>query len=64
VFAVLVFLRRTWAWYALLVSACGAALLFLVAALGSPVSLVLLAASVATIVCLVRPEVRAWMLRR
>jgi hypothetical protein len=25
---------------------------------------VLLAASVATIACLVRPEVRAWMLRR
>lgn len=63
-FAVLVFLRRTWAWYALLVSASGAALLFLIAALGSPVSLVLLAASVATIACLVRPEVRAWMLRR
>lgn len=64
VFAVLVFLRRTWAWYALLASTAGATLLFLIAALGSPVALVLLPASVATIACLVRPEVRAWMLRR
>lgn len=63
-FAVLVFLRRRWAWYALLVSASGSALLFLIAALGSPISLVLLAASVATIGCLVRPEVRAWLLSR
>ncbi len=65
VFAVLVFLRRTWAWYALLVTRHRRrALLFLVAALGSPVSLVLLAASVATIAFLVRPEVRAWLIRR
>jgi hypothetical protein len=64
VFAVLLFLRRRWAWYALVVSASAAAILFLIGALGSPVSLVLLAASVATIACLVRPEVRRWVLSR
>jgi Family of unknown function (DUF6264) len=64
VFALLLFLGRRWAWYAVVVAACGAAILFLIAALGSPVSLVMLAASVATIAFLVRPEVRAWLVRR
>lgn len=61
VFALLLFLRQHWAWYALVASAAAAALLFLVGALGSPVVLVFLAAAVATIGCLVRPEVRAWL---
>jgi hypothetical protein len=63
VFAVLVFLRREWAWYALLVCASGATVLFLIGSLASPVGIVLLLASVATIACLVRPEVRAWFKR-
>jgi hypothetical protein len=64
VFAVLLFRRHQWAWYALVVSASGAALLFLIGSFGSPVAIVLLGACVATIACLVRPEVRAWLLRR
>lgn len=64
VFAVLLFLGRSWAWYALIVASSAAAILFLVAAVGSAVALVPLAAAVATIACLVRPEVRAWLLRR
>jgi hypothetical protein len=60
----LVFLRFRWAWYALLATAGMAAVVFLVGSLGSPVALVLVAASVATIACLVRPEVRAWMASR
>jgi hypothetical protein len=64
VFAVLLFLRHHWAWFALLASASLAALLFLVASFGSPVAVVLLGACVATIVCLVRPEVRAWLISR
>jgi hypothetical protein len=62
-FAVLVFLRRRWAWYALVVSAVATALLFLLAALSQPVSLLLAAAAGATVLCLARPEVRAWLLR-
>jgi len=61
VFALLVFLRFRWAWYALLVTAGMAAVVFLVGSLGSPVAIVLVGASVATIACLVRPEVRAWV---
>jgi hypothetical protein len=64
VFALLVFLGHRWAWYALLASAGVAALVFLVGALGSPVALVPVAASVGTIGCLVRPEVRAWFASR
>jgi hypothetical protein len=64
VFAVLLFQRHHWAWFALLASASLAALLFLVASFGTPVAVVLLGACVATIVCLVRPEVRAWLLGR
>jgi hypothetical protein len=64
VFAILVFLRHHWAWYALIVSASGAALLFLIGSFGSPIAIVLLGASIATVACLVRPEVRSWLLRR
>jgi hypothetical protein len=38
-------------------------LLFLIGSFGSPVAIVLLVASVATIAFLVRPEVRAWVRR-
>jgi hypothetical protein len=61
VFAILVFLRHHWAWYALVVSASAATLLFLVGSFGSPAAIVLLGACVATIACLVRPEVRSWL---
>jgi hypothetical protein len=61
VFAALLFLRHHWAWFALLGSASLAALLFLIGAFGSPAAVVLLVASVATIACLIRPEVRAWL---
>jgi hypothetical protein len=63
-FAVLVFLRRRWAWYALVVCASGATMLFVIGSFGSRVAIVMLGACVATIACLVRPEVRAWLLRR
>ena len=64
VFAVLLFRRRRWAWYALLTSAGAAALLFLAVAVSQPASLLLVVAAATTIACLVRPEVRAWLLRR
>lgn len=59
--AVVLYRRRRWAWYALLVSSIGVAGLSTVAVLGSLVLLVPLAAAVATIVCLIRPEVKAWV---
>jgi hypothetical protein len=61
VFAVLLYLHHHWAWYALVVSACLAALLFLIGSFGSPIAIVLLGACVATIACLARPEVKAWL---
>jgi hypothetical protein len=63
-FAVVLFLGHRWAWYALLTTAGLSTLFFLISALGSPVGLLPVAASVVTIACLVRPEVRAWLLRR
>jgi hypothetical protein len=60
VLAVLAFRRTRLALYGLLVSAAGAAVFCLLGVLGSMVVLVPLAAAVATIGCLVRPEVRAW----
>ncbi|MGC4110365.1 MAG: hypothetical protein QM747_08085 [Nocardioides sp.] len=63
-FALLVFLRRRWAWYALVGCASAATLLFVIGSIGTPVSFVMLGASLATIACLVRPEVRAWLLLR
>jgi hypothetical protein len=63
-FAILLFLHHPWAWHALVASSIGAALLFLVGSFGSPVAIVFLGACVATIVCLMRPEVRAWPLGR
>jgi hypothetical protein len=64
VFALLLFLGHHWAWYALVVSASAATLLFLVGSFGSPIAIVMLVASVATVACLVRPEVRGWLLLR
>jgi hypothetical protein len=60
-FAVLLFLRHRWAWYALVASAVVAAGVFLLGTLGSPVGIVFLGAAVATIGCLARPEVRTWL---
>lgn len=60
VLAVLAFRRRRLALYALLVSAAGAAVFCLLGVLGSLIVLVPLAATLVTIGCLVRPDVRAW----
>ncbi len=62
-FATALFRGHRWGWYALVASAGGTALISLVGAVGSPLVLVVLAAAVATIVCLVRPEVRGWLRR-
>lgn len=63
-FAALLFRGHRWAWYALIVSAAGAAVVCLVGVLGSLVMLLPLAATLATLVLLVRPEVRMWVLGR
>jgi hypothetical protein len=63
-FAVWLYRGRRWAWYALVIAAGVSTLFFLAGSFGSPIGLVPLAASVLTVVCLVRPEVRAWLLRR
>ncbi len=60
VLAVLAFRRKRLALYALLVSAAGAAVFCLLGVLGSLIVLVPLAATLVTIGCLVRPDVRAW----
>ena len=52
---------RPWAWRALLVSACSATGLCLLAAIGSPAMLVPLALCGVTIPLLLRPEVRAFV---
>jgi hypothetical protein len=64
IFAALLYRGRRWAYYALLAATALSALFFLLSALGSVIGLLPLAASVGTIVCLVRPEVRAWVVRR
>ncbi len=58
--AVLAFRRKRLAFYALLVSTACAAVFCLLGVLGSLIVVVPLGAAVMTIVCLVRPEVRAW----
>jgi hypothetical protein len=63
-FAVWLYRGRRWAWYALVIAAGVSTLFFLASSFGSPIGLVPLAASAVTFVCLVRPEVRAWLLRR
>ena len=55
------FSGRRWAWYALLISAAVLAAFSVLGAIASLLMLVPLAAAVAVITMLVRPEVRAWM---
>jgi hypothetical protein len=62
--ALLLFRGRRWAWYALTISTSAAAVVCLIGVIGSVVVLVPLAATVATLACLVRPEVRAWLVSR
>src|SRR4051794_17653990 len=62
-FAVLLFRGHRWAWYALTISASAAAVICLLGMLGSIVVLVPLAAILATIGFLTRPDVRAWLVR-
>jgi hypothetical protein len=59
-FAALLFRGHRWAWYALTISASAAAVVCLLGVLGSVVVLIPLAAILATIGFLTRPEVRAW----
>ena len=61
VLAVLVGRRRAWAARGLLVCAAACALFCLLATLASPVALIPAVAAIATISCLRRPEVRAWL---
>jgi hypothetical protein len=63
-FAVMLYRGHRWALYALLVATAASSLFFLMSVFGSPIGLVPLAASAATFFCLVRPEVRAWVVRR
>jgi hypothetical protein len=63
-FAVLLYRGRRWALYALLVAAAGSTLFFLIGTLGSPIGLLPAVASAVTFVLLLRPEVRAWPVRR
>lgn len=64
VLAVLVGRRRAWAARGLLVCAAACALFCVLATLASPVALVPAVAAIATISCLRRPEVRAWLTGR
>lgn len=63
-FAVLMFRGHRWAWYALTISAGAAAVICLLGVFGSMVVLVPLAAILAAIALLTRPEVRAWLTAR
>jgi hypothetical protein len=64
VLAVFAWRGRSWAWTALLVSACCASGLCLIAAVTSPPMLVSLALCAPAIPLLLRPEVRAFVARR
>lgn len=61
VFALLMGGRRAWAARGLLISAAACALLCVLATLASPVALIPAVAAIATVSCLRRPEVRAWL---
>jgi len=63
-FAAVLYRGHRWGWYALLVAAGVSSLFFLMSSVGSPVGLLPGAASIATVVCLLRREVRAWLVRR
>lgn len=64
VLAVLMAGRRAWAGRALMISAGACAALCLVATFASPIALIPAVAAVATISCLRRPEVQAWLRAR
>jgi hypothetical protein len=64
VVAAFAFRGTAWAWYALLISTGGALLFCLVGSIGSLLMLVPLAATGATLYLLLRPETRAWFVRR
>jgi hypothetical protein len=59
--AVLVFRRVRWAWYALVISTFGVGALCLLGTVGSPFTLVPLAAAGVTVGLLLRPESRRWL---
>ncbi len=61
VVAAFCFRGRRWAWYALLVFAAGLAAFSVLGAIASLLMLLPLAAAIAVVTMLVRPEVRAWM---
>ena len=61
VLAVLMAGRRPWAARGLLLCAGACALLCLIATFASPVALIPAVAAIATVSCLRRPEVRAWL---
>lgn len=63
VFALLMGARRAWAARGLMISAAVCALFCLLATLASPVALLPAVAAIATISCLRRPEVHAWLTR-
>lgn len=60
VLAVFMAKRRAWAARGLLLCAGACALFCIIAAIASPIALIPAAASIATVNCLRRPEVRAW----
>jgi hypothetical protein len=61
VVSVFCFRGRRWAWYALVISAGALAAFSVLGAIASLLMLVPLAAAIATLTMLVRPEVRDWM---
>jgi hypothetical protein len=63
-FAVAAYRGHRWAFYALLIASAASTIFFLVGTLGTPVGLLPALASGATFACLMRPDVRAWLVRR
>jgi hypothetical protein len=61
VLAVLMAGRRAWAARGLLICAAACAIFCVIASIGQPVALIPAAAAIATVSCLRRPEVRAWL---
>lgn len=61
VLAVLLAKRKAWAARLLLICAAACALFCIIAAIASPIALIPAAAAIATVNCLRRPEVRAWL---
>jgi hypothetical protein len=63
-FAIAAYRGHRWAWYALLIASAASTFFFLVGTLGSPIGLLPALASGATFACLMRSDVRAWLIRR